>query len=346
VSGSSVRAEGVRLSHAGAERPALDGVDLEAPAGRILVLLGASGAGKTTLLRVLAGLETPEEGRVLVGERVVSDPRPRVAPERRGIGFVFQHLELWPHMTVAEHVAFGLPGRPRGRRAAGHATVRSLAERVGIAPLLSRRPPTLSGGERQRVAIARALAPAPSALLYDEPLANLDPDRRAAVRSLIRGLSREQGTTLVYVTHDPAEALEVGDHVAVMAQGRVIEHGTPEVLYRAPRTLGGARALGPVTVLPGLVEGLRIRTALGLLDLVAPAPEGADAAALRAEDLAVGEAGTEATVVDSRPAGLDWSVAAEAEGVALLARSERRLEPGERVRVAVRRPVAAVRRDA
>jgi ABC-type Fe3+/spermidine/putrescine transport system ATPase subunit len=343
VTGAGISCRGVSRTHPGGAAPALDRVDLDAAAGRTLVLLGPSGAGKTTLLRILAGLEEPDAGEVRVGERVVADPRTRVPAERRGIGFVFQHLELWPHMTVAENVAFGLPGRPRGRRAAGHPTVTSLAERVGIAPLLSRRPPTLSGGERQRVAIARALAPAPAALLYDEPLANLDPDRRADVRRLIRSLAREHGTTLVYVTHDADEAMEMGDEVVVMARGRVVERGAPADLYRVPKTLGGARAVGPLAALPARLEGDGVRTALGLHALAAPPEPGADLAVVRPEAVEVAAEGTEAVVVEARPRGADWAFVAETAGVRVAGRSAGPLGTGERVRLRVRGPVALVR---
>src|SRR5204863_10071987 len=181
-------------------------------AGSLTVLLGESGAGKSTLLRLVAGLETPDAGTIALGDRTVSEANRRLVPaERRGVGMVFQSLELWPHMTVAENLAFGLEGRPRGGAAERSTRVLEVAGAVGLPThLLARRPPTLSGGERQRVAIARALAPRPAVLLYDEPLANLDPSRRAEVRSLVRSLVAATGTSALYVTHDPSEALEVG----------------------------------------------------------------------------------------------------------------------------------------
>lgn len=239
-----------------ARRTILDHVDLEAPAGQVLVLLGESGAGKSTLLRLVAGLDTPDEGTIEIGGRVVADPRSRVAPHARGVGMVFQTLELWPHMTVAENVAFGLPGRPRGARAAAHPRVRAVADAVGLpADLLDRRSPTLSGGERQRVAIARALATEPGVLLYDEPLAHLDPSRRGEIRGLVRRVAATRTTTVVYVTHDPAEALEVGDALAVLAGGRVVDAGAPADVYARPRSLASARALGAVSLLSARRHG-------------------------------------------------------------------------------------------
>ncbi len=328
------------------EHAALRDVNLEVPAGGSLVLLGSSGAGKTTLLRIIAGLDTADEGTVTLGGRVLSDPAVRVAPEHRRVGMVFQALELWPHMTVAEHLAFGLEGRPRGKKALTNETVRLLAEQVGIAPnLLPRRPDTLSGGEQQRVAIARTLAADPQVILYDEPLANLDPDRRRALRALIRRIARERSTTLVYVTHDPEEALELGDEIAVMADGRVVERGRPQTLYRSPTTLAGARALGPVTALKARVEGGRLHTALGALESSGADPLDAGAtclALLRPDDVGPGEGGVEAVIEDVIPRARDWSFRADLAGEAVLGCSDEPLEAGARVALTAQGAASAV----
>ena len=331
----------------GVGRPILDGIDLQVPPGKALVLLGSSGAGKTTLLRIIAGLEQADAGRVTLGERVLSDPACRIQPEQRRIGMVFQALELWPHMTVAEHIAFGLPGRPRGRHAIRHVDVRTLAEQVGLAAgLLERGPATLSGGEQQRVAIARTLAAQPQVILYDEPLANLDPDRRRALRALIRRLAREHGTTLVYVTHDPEEALEIGDELAVLADGKVVERGAPQDLYRAPQSLIGARALGPVTALPAAWNSGRVETALGALTPVAQAAcaDGETCLALvRPESIVTtNEGGTPVRVSDVVARGPDWAFTAEVEGGPLHGRSEQYIQPGDVVNVCVRGAVAVL----
>jgi iron(III) transport system ATP-binding protein len=317
----------------------LDGVDLDVPAGRLVVLLGESGAGKSTLLRLVAGLDAPDAGRIEVGGRVVADPRSLVPPEARGVGMVFQSLELWPHMTAAENVAFGLPGRPRGRAALADARVREVAAQVGLdAGILPRRPPTLSGGERQRVAIARALAPRPTALLYDEPLAHLDPERRAEIRRLVRDLRATTATTVLYVTHDAAEALEVGDEVAVLAGGRVVERGPPADVYARPRTLAGARALGPVSVLTGrrTADGRSVATALGSF----PCPEAAGEyrVLLRPEHVVLDAAGAPARVTDAHPVAGGWQVALRLDGAAdeVLGRSEQPVATGASVRVRVR----------
>ena len=263
MSGAALHVEGLGKRWPDGTR-ALEDVSFELPAGQTLVVLGSSGAGKSTLLRLIAGLEQPDAGTIRLGARELVGPGLSLPPEARGVGMVFQALELWPHMTVAEHIAFGLPGRPRGRRAAKHETVRRLAAEVGLPEaLLRRRPDTLSGGEQQRVAIARTLAPEPGVVLYDEPLANLDPERRATLRALIRRLAAQHGATVVYVTHDAQEALELGDAVAVFAEGRLVEFGPPVALYREPCSLAAARALGPVTALPGRVEGGRATSALG-----------------------------------------------------------------------------------
>lgn len=345
MSGARLSLEGLRKRFGRDSRPALDGVDLRIEAGQILVILGTSGAGKTTLLRVVAGLDAADAGRIVMGERVLSDPEVRVPPDRRGIGMVFQHLELWPHMTVAENVAFGLPGRPRGRSAARNVVVCDLAERVGVAPLLGRSPATLSGGERQRVAIARTLAPAPGAMLYDEPLANLDPERRIDLRRLIRRLCHERGTTLLYVTHDAEEAMEIGDEIAVLHAGRVVDRGTPEALYRAPTSLAGARALGPLTVLPGRVEGTEVDTLLGRFEVAGEVPTARVLALVRPEAIGVG--GTiEAEVVETRPRGAYWTFTALLNGTTIEGRTAKHLDVGQRVGLAVRGPVAVVAPEA
>lgn len=325
----------------------LDGVDLAVAAGRALVLLGTSGAGKTTLLRIVAGLESADEGEVRLGERVLSAPSVLVPPEERGVGMVFQALELWPHMSVAEHIAFGLPGRPTGRAARKNATVRQLADEVGLDDaLLRRHPSTLSGGEQQRVAIARTLAARPDVILYDEPLANLDPDRRRALRALIRRLAREHGTTVVYVTHDPDEALEIGDELVVLAAGRVVERGVPQEVYRTPRTLLGASALGPITALRGIWRGDRVETSLGSLVPAAgtASDEGATCTVvLRPESVVpAGEDGTEVLIEDAIARGPDWGFTAAFEGAPLYGRASDRVEPGTRLRVTAQGPVAVL----
>lgn len=343
MSGAELRCKGLTRAHG--RRVVLRAVDIDVAAGTSLVLLGSSGAGKTTLLRIVAGLDKADAGRVELGEQLLSDPQILVPPEDRRIGMVFQALELWPQMTVAEHLAFGLAGRPRGRAARKHPAVRALAEQVGLSPeLLRRKPATLSGGEQQRTAIARTLAAKPDVVLYDEPLANLDPDRRRALRALIRRLAREHGTTLVYVTHDPEEALEIGDEIAVMADGSIVERGAPRAIYTHPRTLLGARALGPVTALPGTYDGHAVQTALGTHTITAAyAAPGACQVLWRPEAVvAVGDGAVSVEIDDVMARGADWGFTAHLDGQVLHGRSARPLEPGTSAHVRAAAPAAVL----
>ena len=227
---------------------ALDGFALEVRRGEFLSLLGPSGCGKTTALRVVAGLERPERGRVVVDGRTVADGGTWVPTERRRIGMVFQDWALFPHLDVRGNVAFGL-GRDRrdGR-------VREVLELVGLAGLERRMPHELSGGQQQRVAVARALAPGPALILLDEPFSNLDASLRARVRSEVRHVVRRAGATAVFVTHDQEEALSVADRVAVMADGRVLQVGAPEDVYTAPTDPRVAAILGEGNLLRGHVR--------------------------------------------------------------------------------------------
>ena len=214
---------------------ALDGIDLSIPPGQLVALLGPSGCGKTTLLRIIAGLETADQGRVLFdGE----DATRRHARER-GVGFVFQHYALFQHMTVFENIAFGLRVRPRATRPAEpaiRAKVEALLELVQMAWLANRYPNQLSGGQRQRIALARALAVEPQVLLLDEPFGALDTKVRKELRRWLRRLHDELHITSVFVTHDQEEALEVADQIVVMNHGHIEQIGSPQAVYDAPAT--------------------------------------------------------------------------------------------------------------
>ncbi len=215
----------------GSNPPAVDRLTLELPKGSLLALLGPSGCGKTTTLRLISGLERADGGRVLVGGRDMT-PLP---PEARNMGVVFQSYALFPHMTAAGNVGFGLEtrGLPRAARAARVAEALAM---VGLSDLADRKPRALSGGQHQRVALARALAIQPELLLLDEPLSALDAQLRVGVREEIRALQRRLGTTTVFVTHDQGEALAMADLVAVMDHGRLEQLGTPEELFERPAT--------------------------------------------------------------------------------------------------------------
>ena len=198
---------------------ALNGVTFEVPDEGVVTILGPSGSGKTTLLRLMAGLEAPEAGRIVADGRLLSAPGRVVAPHLRGMGLVPQSSALWPHMTVAQNVLFGLHGLPRPE---ARQRLEDLLERTGLTPLANRRPHQISGGEARRVALARALAPRPRCLLMDEPLTNLDGELRATLLVLIRDLVRETRASLLYVTHQPEEAAVLRGRVLGLRAGRVV----------------------------------------------------------------------------------------------------------------------------
>jgi multiple sugar transport system ATP-binding protein len=218
---------------------ALDGVDLEAQDGELLVVVGPSGCGKSTLLRCVAGLEAADEGVIRIGDRDVT----RVRPAARNVSMVFQSYALFPHLTVRENIAFGLVVREEPK-AEVRVRVAEASSLVGVEALLDRRPYELSGGERQRVALARALVRRPDAYLLDEPLSNLDAGTRVQMRTELRRLHREVGATMLHVTHDQVEALTLGDRIAVMDAGRVRQVGTPDEVYGRPRDRFVAAFLG------------------------------------------------------------------------------------------------------
>jgi sulfate transport system ATP-binding protein len=264
------------------------GVDLRIATGELCVLLGPSGSGKSTLLRIIAGLEEPDDGRVLLhGEDVT-----RADPRRRGIGFVFQHYALFRHLTVAENVEFPLRVQkvPRAQRRARR---EELLELVGLAGYGGRRPGQLSGGQQQRVALARALAAAPRVLLLDEPFGALDARIRVELRHAIRSIHRELGITTVFVTHDQEEAFALADRLAVLADGRLLEVGAPPDLYLHPRQERVATFLGDANVLVGEASERGVR--LGEVELplgvtAEKAPGGRVRVVFRPEDVQLGAA--------------------------------------------------------
>ncbi len=316
---------------------ALDGFDLEVEAGAILGLLGPSGCGKTTVLRVIAGFELPDAGAVTIGGRVVVGPGVAVPPEQRRVGMVFQDYALFPHLTVARNVGYGLP------RAGQAARVGAALEMVGLAGHGRAMPHELSGGEQQRVALARALAPRPAVVLLDEPFSNLDAPQRDRMRREVRTILVEARATAVFVTHDQEDALATSDLVAVMRAGRVVQVAPPDVVYRHPVDPWVARFLGEGLVLAGTARGDVVETAVGVLPLVAPA-HGDVQVMVRPEAvrLAVAPDGP-AQVVDREFYGHDQLVTVEFAGGL---RIQSRLGPapalmlGERVSVDVEQAVA------
>lgn len=218
---------------------AVDGISLRIDPGSFVVLVGPSGCGKSTTLRMIAGLESISSGELRIGERVVNKVRPR----DRDIAMVFQSYALYPHLSVGDNMGFSLR-MSRVGKAERDERVMHAAKMLGLESILSKKPGQLSGGQRQRVALGRAIVREPAVFLFDEPLSNLDPDRRISTRAEIRRIVRELGTTTVYVTHDHEEAMALGDVVVVMNEGKIEQAGPPEAVYKAPETLFVAKFLG------------------------------------------------------------------------------------------------------
>lgn len=215
------------------DKIALREVSLSIEPGSFVVLLGPSGSGKTTTLRCVAGIERPTSGTIALNETIVAGPSIFLSPEKRGVAMVFQDYALWPHLSVRKNVAFSLGGSTHAKDVrAGR--VESLLDRVGISHLAERYPNELSGGEQQRVALARALAADVGLILFDEPLSNLDADRREQLRLEIATLTREAGATAIYITHDQSEAFALADRVGVLDKGTLVQFDTPENVYRRP----------------------------------------------------------------------------------------------------------------
>jgi iron(III) transport system ATP-binding protein len=243
----------------GSER-VIEDLSLSVHEGEILTLLGPSGCGKTTTLRLIAGLERPNGGEVALNGAPVSSPGRFVEPEDRGIGVVFQEFALFPHLTAAENVAFGLEGWDASAR---ERRVDELLDLVGLEAQGDSYPDELSGGQQQRVALARSLAPEPEVLLLDEPFSNLDVDLRVKMREEVRRILKETGVTAISVTHDQEEALSISDRVAVMNDGRIEQVGDPEQVFQQPESRFVAGFLGHASFLPGYVHGGEVTTGLG-----------------------------------------------------------------------------------
>ncbi|XWX03001.1 ABC transporter ATP-binding protein [Aggregatilineales bacterium SYSU G02658] len=245
---------------------ALINVSLTVSEGALLTLLGPSGCGKTTCLRLIAGITAPDEGEIWLNEELAAGPARSLPPEQRRVGMVFQDYALFPHLSVADNVAFGL----RGSRAEKRARVAELLALVGLQGLESQMPYLLSGGQQQRVALARALAPEPDILLLDEPFSNLDTALRVQVRGEVREILRRTGKTAVFVTHDQEEALSLSDRVAVIFDGRLHQVGTPEQIYNQPASAQVAAFVGEANFLPADASGARASSPLGELALIKP----------------------------------------------------------------------------
>ncbi|MDD5199037.1 MAG: ABC transporter ATP-binding protein [Terrimicrobiaceae bacterium] len=254
------------------ENVALNGVTFRIEPGEIFFLLGPSGCGKTTLLRNIAGFYIPDSGRILFGEDDVT----RLPPHKRNTGMMFQSYALWPHLTVAQNVGFGLVER-KIPRAEITGRVASALESVKMAPYAARRIAQLSGGQQQRVALARALVIRPRALLLDEPLSNLDAKLRLEMRIEIRRVCKEYGLTAIYVTHDQKEALSISDRMAILDGGRIAQIGGPQAVYRRPQSKTVADFIGETNFIEGKIlesqpGSARVETPLGVFDGIVSDP--------------------------------------------------------------------------
>jgi len=280
---ASIALEAVSKTFAGAIA-AVDAVSLNIHAGEFFALLGPSGCGKTTTLRLIAGFETPDQGRIWVGGRNVTE----VPAHRRDMGMIFQSYALFPHRTVAENVAFGLRMRRVKRREVDERVASALAQ-VALTGLEQRKPGQLSGGQQQRVALARAIVIHPPVLLCDEPLAALDRKLRQQMQFELKQLQKDLGLTLVFVTHDQEEALAMSDRIAVMNAGHIEQVGTPSEIYERPRTRFVADFIGEINFIDGCWSGGRLRAVDGQMLPAPPAAgrQGKGALAIRPERVSI-----------------------------------------------------------
>jgi iron(III) transport system ATP-binding protein len=237
-------------------------VSFEVADGELVCLLGPSGCGKTTTLRLIAGFEKPEAGTVTMGDQIVSSAGHAIAPQKRDVGFLFQDYALFPHLTVAENIAYGLSGRPKQQV---RERTSEMLRQIRMMDHADKYPHELSGGEQQRVALARARAPRPSLLLLDEPFSGLDTSLRAKLRRETRDVLKDRGVTAIMVTHDPEEAMLMADRIVLMRDGRVVQTGTPEELYTNPVDAFTAEFFCEVNHLDGVVDGDWIKTDAGLI---------------------------------------------------------------------------------
>lgn len=298
-------------------RLAVDGVNLDLHAGRITALLGPSGCGKSTLLRMIAGLEPMDEGAIQAEGQLLSDPTRTARPEVRGVGLVFQDYALFPHLNVADNVAFGLKEWPRAER---RRTALEWLDTVHLADRADAWPHMLSGGEQQRVALVRALARRPHTILLDEPFSGLDRHLKSEVRQTVMTALRAAGAAVLMVTHDAEEALLMADDLALMDKGRILQTGTPEAAYLQPVSLAAARLLGEIELLAADVRAGVAATAFGALP--APgAPDGPAWGMLRPGDALVSIEGEAATVVSVAFGGPFIEVTACAAGQTLRLRT-------------------------
>jgi iron(III) transport system ATP-binding protein len=321
----------------GTGRAAVSGFSLEVREGGFLALLGPSGCGKTTVLRMIAGFETPSDGSIHLGERLLADAAQSLPPERRNMAMVFQSYALWPHMSVADNL--GYPLKVRGISGEAYRTkVRDALSTVRLADYAERRPADLSGGQRQRVALARCLVTSPDVVLLDEPLANLDRHLKQEMEETFREFHQRSGASMIYVTHDQSEAMALATDVAVMSEGRLLQVAAPAEIYARPegRIVGGLIGRGAILTLP-VVNRERHLEWDELQDaLHAANTNGADIL-VRPEDVVIGGQGVPATVESVLFEGERYAVKLIlGDGQTLRAYSRVAVEAGEAVRAVIR----------
>jgi len=327
----------------GAE-PAVDRVTLDIAAGEFFVVLGPSGCGKSTLLRLIAGLEKLDAGEIAIAGRAVAGPGLSLAPEERSVGVVFQSYALWPHMSVAENVAFPIRTEGVSRADRERRTADCLAT-VELTPFAGRKPADLSGGQRQRVALARCLAQRADTILMDEPLANLDPHLRHAMEEELARFHGSSGATTLYITHDQREAMALADRVAIMWEGRILQAASPEDVYRRPSDERVARFIGRSAVAPVTVTATstgRAQVLLAGTEIEVAASSGAAPGAarimIRPDDVDLTDRGLAATVERATYRGGFWEVHARPDGLdePLLLNLSDRASIGDTIHVHVR----------
>lgn len=313
----------------------VDGASLEAAPGEIVALFGPSGCGKTTLLRIAAGLEPLQHGAVELDGAPLASPHLSVPAEKRPIGFVLQDFVLFPHLTIARNVAFGLSHLTPAERATRVAAELALVDLAGFD---HRYPHQLSGGQQQRAALARAFARQPRAMLLDEPFASIDVALRSKLRGELRRILKARGAPAIFVTHDPGEAIEVGDRIAIMRGGRIIEAATPERLYNAPQTLAGATIFPGAQAIVCRAAPRGVATAFGEFPEIERTEDAAHLVLHGPAAAAFADKAGPARVADCRFLGPDWQIALtapEAPGVLLRAGSAIALEIGAPARVEI-----------
>ena len=337
-----------RVTRRFAGQLAVDSLSLEINAGELLALVGASGSGKTTTLRMVAGYEAPDAGSIrLDGRDITSLP-----PEKRGFSMVFQHYALFPHLSVQDNVAFGLEARGVGADERRKRAVQAL-ESVGLGAKAARQVQALSGGEQQRVAMARAMVIQPRVLLLDEPLSNLDPTLREEMRTELRATLQRAAVTALFVTHDQEDAFAIADRVALLQNGTLLQHGTPEQLYDRPASRAVAEFIGRAALVPADDRGTHARITLnGVAQDAAVTRVGGEAmlpqalAVLRPEalDITQGDTGWPGRVTARRFAGAVMAYSVDVGGVSLeVLTASRSGAVGDAVRVTLQRePVALV----